>query len=146
LNITSFAYGTDAGNTRERNEDNFCVLPEIGLWAVADGMGGYKGGQTASRITIEKLTDDARKGIPLSESISNIHHEIIKAAELNPENHGMGSTVVAMKTDGCHYEVAWVGDSRAYLWNGIMLRQLTRDHSYVQSLIDEGVISEKAGY
>jgi PPM family protein phosphatase len=142
-NITSFGYNSDVGASRERNEDNFCVIPEIGLWAVADGMGGYKGGQTASRMTIEKLSDDVRNGIPMTESIAVIHNEILSAAESDAQNQGMGSTVVAMKTNGFHYEIAWVGDSRAYLWDGVALQQLTRDHSYIQYLLGEGAITEK---
>ena len=66
--IRSFGYGTDVGISRKKNEDNFCVAPEIGLWAVADGMGGHKGGKTASRITVKQLAEDIIKGIPLSEN------------------------------------------------------------------------------
>jgi PPM family protein phosphatase len=143
LNIASFGYRSDVGATRDRNEDNFCVIPEIGLWAIADGMGGYKGGQTASRLTIEKLSDDVRNGVPMSESIASIHHEILSAAKSTAENNGMGSTVVAMKTDSGHFQIAWVGDSRAYMWDGATLRQLTTDHSYIQYLLNEGAITEK---
>jgi protein phosphatase len=106
-------------------------------------MGGYKGGQFASRMTVQKLADDIGKGISLKDSIFSIHHEILTTAQSDPEIRGMGSTVVAMKTDGCDYEIAWVGDSRAYLWNGLLLKQLTRDHSYIQYLIDKGEITEK---
>jgi protein phosphatase len=143
LEITSFGYKSDMGASRERNEDNFCVIPEIGLWAVSDGMGGYKGGQTASRMTIEKISHDVRNGVPMVESIAGIHKEILKASESDAENNGMGATIVAMKTSGSHYEIAWVGDSRAYLWDGAVLAQLTRDHSYMQYLLDEGAITEK---
>jgi serine/threonine protein phosphatase PrpC len=143
LDITSFGYGTDIGASRSKNEDSFCVLPDIGLWAVADGMGGYQGGSTASQMTVERLADDVRKGVSLSESLSTIHHDILTAAGSDPEKEGMGSTAVVMKTDGRHYEIAWVGDSRAYLWNGNDLKQITRDHSYVQDLLDEGMIDEK---
>ena len=143
MDITSFGYGTDAGVSRDRNEDSFCVLPDIGLWAVADGMGGYQSGNIASQMTVEKLADNIEKGLSLSESIANIHHDILTAADSDPGKKGMGSTVVAMKTDVLHYEIAWVGDSRAYLWNGHFLKQLTRDHSYVQDLLDKGVIDEK---
>jgi len=138
----SFGYGTNAGVVRQENEDSLCVRPDIGLWAVADGMGGYKGGKTASRITVEKLAEDVAAGIPLAESISGIHHLIAALARTDSAYESMGSTVVAVKTEGKSYEVAWVGDSRAYLWNGLKLIRLTRDHSYIQLLIDNGVISE----
>jgi serine/threonine protein phosphatase PrpC len=143
LEITSFGYGTDIGASRDRNEDSFCVMPDIGLWVIADGLGGYKSGKTASQMTVEKLADNIRKGIPLAESISNIHLEILAAADSDPEKWRMGSTAVAIKTNNWHYEIAWVGDSRAYLWNGNDLKQLTRDHSYVQDLLNEGMINEK---
>jgi serine/threonine protein phosphatase PrpC len=142
LAIRSFGYGTDVGCSRLQNEDNFCVAPEIGLWAVADGMGGHQGGKTASRIAVKQLAEDIVKKNPLAESISNIHHVIINAAKSDPANKGMGSTIVAMMTDAYDYEIAWVGDSRAYLWNGHILKQITRDHSYVQYLLNEGIISE----
>ena len=139
----SYGYGTDTGNLREQNEDNFCVAPDLGLWAVADGMGGYKGGKTASRIVVRQLAEDIINGLSLTVSITGIHHAIIRAAKADPENQGMGSTLVAMVTTDDHYEIAWVGDSRAYLWDGAVLRQLTKDHSYVQHLVAEGVISER---
>lgn len=142
LTTRSYGYGTDVGNSRQQNEDNFCVAPEVGLWAIADGMGGYKGGKTASRIAVRQLAEDIVNGISLAESISNIHHTIIEAARVEPENKGMGATVVAMITKGDAYEVAWVGDSRAYFWNGSQLKQITSDHSYVQHLVKEGIISE----
>lgn len=137
-----YGYGTHVGNIREENEDNFCVAPEIGLWAVADGMGGYKGGKTASRITVRQLAEDVLKGLSLAESISEIHHTIIHAAKADPAIRGMGATVVAMRTTEDVYEIVWVGDSRAYLWDGARLKQITRDHSYVQHLVKEGIISE----
>ncbi len=142
MGVLPFGYGTSAGIVRQENEDSLCVRPDIGLWAVADGMGGYKGGETASRITVEQLAEDAAAGKPLAESISGIHHQIAALARADSAYESMGSTVVAVKTDGKAYEVAWVGDSRAYLWNGLELTRLTRDHSYIQYLIDSGVISE----
>ncbi len=142
MGVLSFGYGTSAGIVRQENEDSLCVRPDIGLWAVADGMGGYKGGETASRITVEQLAEDAAAGMPLAESISGIHHRIVALARTDSAYESMGSTVVAVKTDGKVYEVAWVGDSRAYLWDGRELSRLTRDHSYIQYLIDSGVISE----
>lgn len=127
---------------RKDNEDNLCIRPDMGLWAVADGMGGYRGGETASRIVAEQLSEDVAGNMTLAESISGIHHRIAALARTDPAYESMGSTVVALKTDGKGYEIAWVGDSRAYLWDGRHLHRLTRDHSYVQLLIDNGVIAE----
>lgn len=127
---------------RQENEDSLCVRPDIGLWAVADGMGGYRGGETASRIAVEQLARDVAGSMPLAKSISRIHHYILTLARSDPGYESMGATVVAVKTDGKGYEIAWVGDSRAYLWDGGKLTRLTRDHSYVQLLVDSGIISE----
>ncbi len=142
MGIVSFGYGTSAGMARQRNEDSLCVHPDIGLWAVADGMGGYRAGNTASRMTVEHLARDIRDRMPLAAAISAIHRQIISFARSDPAYESMGSTVVALQTDGNTYEIAWVGDSRAYLWDGRQLIRLTRDHSYVQSLVDSGAISE----
>lgn len=142
MSISSFGYGTSVGRVRQRNEDSLGVHPDIGLWAVADGMGGYRGGDEASRITVEQLARDVSGQVGLSQSIAAIHHQIMKAARTDPSYESMGSTVVALKIDGNAYEIAWVGDSRAYLWDGRQLTRLTRDHSYVQSLVDSGTITE----
>ncbi len=138
----SFGYATSPGAVREQNEDSLCVRPDIGLWAVADGMGGYNAGDIASRITVEQLAEDVGSHMTLSESISRIHHQILDVARTNSGCESMGSTVVALKTDGKNYEIAWVGDSRAYLSRGTQLTRLTHDHSYVQFLIDSGAIAE----
>lgn len=139
--ITAYGYATHEGAVRQVNEDNLCVLPDIGLFAVADGMGGHRGGRTASRITVENLAGYVRKGNSLTRAIEDIHHDILRAADSDPALKGMGSTVVAMKTDNGRYDIAWVGDSRAYVWDGAALKQLTRDHSYVQYLLEEGQIT-----
>lgn len=137
----SYGHATSAGVVRDQNEDSLCVRPDIGLWAVADGMGGYRAGDMASRLTVEHLAEDVGNHVSLSESISRIHQKILHIARTASAYESMGSTVVALKTDGSVYEIAWVGDSRAYLWNR-QLTRLTRDHSYVQSLVDAGTISE----
>ena len=134
-------YATSPGVAREHNEDSLCIRPDLGLWAVADGMGGYQAGELASRITVEQLAEDLGHHIPLSESIYGIHGKILSAARTDAAYESMGSTVVALKVDGNNYEIAWVGDSRAYLWQGRQLTRLTRDHSYVQSLVDAGTIT-----
>jgi protein phosphatase len=134
-------YATSPGVAREHNEDSLCIRPGLGLWAVADGMGGYQAGELASRITVEQLAEDIYHYIPLAKSIYRIHDKILSAARTDSAYESMGSTVVALKVDGSNYEIAWVGDSRAYLWDGRQLTRLTRDHSYVQSLVDAGTIT-----
>jgi protein phosphatase len=76
----------------------------------------------------------------LSEAIQVAHNNIVREYEKNEHTGGMGSTVVAVLLDGVEYEVAWVGDSRAYLWDG-QLTQITRDHSYVRDLVNLGAIT-----
>ena len=137
----SFGYATSPGLVREQNEDSLCIRPDLGLWAVADGMGGYRAGDMASRITVEQLADDISNRMSLSESITKLHQKILNIAQTDATLESMGSTVVALKVDGNAFEIAWVGDSRAYLWNGRHLVQLTRDHSYVQSLVEAGTIT-----
>ena len=142
MSILPFGYATTAGMIRRHNEDSLCLRPDLGLWAVADGMGGHLAGETASRMTVELLAEEIAANTGLVESISRIHSRIAAFSRTDPSCESMGSTVVAMRSDGRTYEIAWVGDSRAYLWDGETLHGLTRDHSYVQLLIDNGVISK----
>ena len=136
-----YAWATDVGRVREKNEDNLLVLAEHSLWAVIDGMGGYHGGRVASQVAVDTLAGQIRNGDSLSGALRLAHHEIKRAAAAGQGGESMGATAVAACLDGDQIEIAWVGDSRAYLWDGQSLRQLTRDHSFVQRLIDAGAIS-----
>ncbi|MDD5266821.1 MAG: protein phosphatase 2C domain-containing protein [Methylococcales bacterium] len=140
INI-DFALGTHTGLVRVLNEDSLLALPKFGFWAVADGMGGHEAGEVASGIAIRELAGSIEQGVPLAEAFETAHRAIQTAALKGEGAANMGSTMVAAKLDGLRYEVAWVGDSRAYLWNG-KLHQLTTDHSYVQLLLKAGLISE----
>ncbi len=142
MNNIHFGHGTHLGLVRQRNEDSYICLPDIGLWVIADGLGGHSGGDVASNIAVEEIARNVRHGKSLTESIETAHHSIQAAAQQSQTLMGMGSTVVALKIDGVDYEVAWVGDSRAYLWNGLLYRR-TKDHSYIQMLIDTGVLSDE---
>lgn len=133
---------TDVGKVRDHNEDNLLSLPEKGVWAVADGMGGYKAGEVASAIVVKDIPILLEQGLELSEVLAEIHRRIHQAVEQGRGETGMGSTAVVLHLDGNSYEIAWVGDSRAYLWDGSSLIQLSRDHSYVQQLLELGAISE----
>lgn len=132
---------TDVGRVRDHNEDNLVSRPDLGLWVVADGMGGHEAGEVASGIAVEVIPQAVEQGASLEEAIQAAHEEILRAGQDGRGASGMGCTVVALHTDGVRYRIAWVGDSRGYLANGATLRQLTRDHSYVQQLVDSGVIS-----
>lgn len=127
---------------RELNEDSFLADDELGLAAVADGMGGYSSGEVASAIVVSTLWNDLKEGEKsLEESVANAHLEVKKGVLDGRGGAGMGSTVVAAKFDGSRFDVAWVGDSRAYIWDGHELRQISRDHSYIESLLSRGIIS-----
>lgn len=137
---------THTGNVRANNEDAFCRQPEMGLWVVADGMGGHEAGEVASAIAIESITRKLRQGKTLKEAIQSAHESILNGGRKGLGAKGMGSTVVAVHSNDSHYLVAWVGDSRAYLWTRLnersgTLEQLTTDHSYVQMLVKAGAIS-----
>ena len=142
-NKLSYAAETNPGVVRDHNEDTFFADAELNLWLVADGMGGHQGGEVASEIARTTISESVRSGEALSEAIQRSHQEIIAASEKGVGFPGMGCTVVALQVDGQNYSVEWVGDSRAYLWNGNHLKRISRDHSFVQQLIDQGQISKK---
>jgi len=138
---------THPGLKRNNNEDCFVSSPETGLWLVADGMGGHEAGEVASAIVCDTLNTLSHQSssFSLSAAIQITHQKILDAAENGIGAIGMGSTVVALLSHKKNYQVAWVGDSRAYLWTssptGGELSRLTRDHSYVQMLLASGSIT-----
>ncbi|MDO3385749.1 protein phosphatase 2C domain-containing protein [Gilvimarinus sp. SDUM040013] len=130
---------TNPGRKRSNNEDCFLSLPSHDLWMVADGMGGHEAGEVASDIVRTTLREDSGDSLPAT--IQRAHKQVLSAADNGIGAEGMGSTVVALKNLGDRFEIAWVGDSRAYsfLPSG-ELEQLTTDHSYVQMLLESGAI------
>ncbi|MGR9117051.1 MAG: PP2C family protein-serine/threonine phosphatase, partial [Gammaproteobacteria bacterium] len=131
------------GKVRDNNEDSFLMLPELGVWAVADGMGGHNCGEVASAVGLTVLQRSLVAGESLVDSVQSAHQAIKTLAEQDPEKSGMGTTLVAVQANPAGFRVAWVGDSRAYLWRN-ELKQLTRDHSYLQMLLDQGLIDEES--
>ncbi|NJD08758.1 MAG: serine/threonine-protein phosphatase [Methylococcaceae bacterium] len=140
MKAIDFASASHPGLVRDHNEDACLSQPELKLWAVADGMGGYEGGEVASAIVVEELERQIRGGARLDQAVEACHQAIVAAVARGEGAPEMGSTLVAVRFDNARYQIAWVGDSRAYLWNGTGLRQLTRDHSYVQLLLASGLI------
>lgn len=148
---------TDVGCVRERNEDAFLADAERGLFIVADGMGGRRGGDVAARLTVESIQNFIRDrfaagSIPPLEDISGVSgmlEDAVMAASRairdeggkDMEHFGMGAAVVAALVVGSHVHIAHMGDSRAYLlrWGGF--EQLTQDHSIVGALLRHGEIS-----
>lgn len=136
---------THAGYVRERNEDAILTDPGGVLWAVADGMGGYGHGDMAADIVIDRiagLADDALAAPGLRVQIEDANRAILTRAAGEGMNR-MGATVVAAMIQNAVATIAWVGDCRAYLWRRGMLRQLTRDHSVVQEMVDQGLLRDE---
>ncbi|ANU10510.1 protein phosphatase 2C [Planococcus antarcticus DSM 14505] len=148
---------SDTGKIREVNEDSVAVLKRpdgLLLAIVADGMGGHKAGDVASKMTVDQLSryflDDEAKAFStldnkkrwLSERIQTINRLVFDHSMANLECKGMGTTLVAALIEGDEGILCHIGDSRAYLING-GIEQITRDHSYVNVLVDSGEISQE---
>ena len=142
MRVVDQAALTHVGLRRELNEDNHAALPELGMGGVADGMGGHEGGEIASEIARDQLIEGARLGRSLVETIEEAHEEIM-SHPLAGGDRGMGTTVVALRArlDGDRVEIAWVGDSRAYVLDETGLTQRSRDHTLVQKMVDSGVLA-----
>jgi len=143
MTIFAFGHDTHTGHIRPHNEDCYLIDAELGLGVLADGMGGHECGEVASKIVVERVRDEVRSGTPMAEALVKAHHAVLAAVRDGKGRSGMGSTALAVKLDGGSFEVVWVGDSRAYLWSHGVLTQLTRDHSLVQLMVDQGDISEE---
>lgn len=141
--MIEFGHLTHAGLRRELNEDTYYGDSELGLWLVADGMGGHEYGEVASALARETIVREVREGTPLATAIRIADEEIIRISQRRQDALPMGTTVVAAKVNGNRFEVAWVGDSRVYLWRDNQLVQLSQDHSYVQELIAKGAITHE---
>jgi len=150
-----FAVGSDIGRRRSMNQDSGCSSPR--LLAVADGMGGHAHGEVASAMVITALAEldltlrdggiaDVDLLAALGTAVEQTAARLTEAASHDPDLRGAGTTVVAMLVDGDRAGILHIGDSRAYLLRDSELTQLTRDHTLVQTLVDEGRISaEEAG-
>jgi PPM family protein phosphatase len=139
--MIEFGHLTHAGLRRELNEDTYYGDTSLGLWLVADGMGGHEYGEVASAIAREVIVREVCSGATLSDAIRVADEEIILCSKKRGGSLPMGTTIIAAKVHGSQFEMAWVGDSRGYLWRDGALRQISQDHSYVQELIAQGAIS-----
>ena len=139
--MIEFGHLSHVGLRRKLNEDTYHGDSELGLWLVADGMGGHACGEIASALAREAIVREVRNGTALPQAIRLADEEIIRASRRRNDTLPMGTTVVAARVLGNRYEVAWVGDSRAYLWRDGTLAQLSQDHSYVQEMIAQGTLT-----
>lgn len=139
---------THPGRVRDHNEDCYHADNDAGLFIVADGMGGMEAGEVASAIARDETVRAVNAGHPLPEAIQLAHEAIRKAVDEGVGAPGMGTTIVALKMMPYEYHLAWVGDSRAYLWDAGKgsLRRLSRDHSHVELLLSSGVISPEQAH
>jgi len=132
------------GLVRNENQDRILILEDDGIFLLADGMGGHSGGGIASQIAITSIVRELQSSPDLKNAISTANDDIKSAAQSGDGSAGMGTTIVALMLTGGNYRLAWVGDSRVYKING-GIDQLTTDHSLVQELVAQGIISaEKA--
>ena len=141
---------SDTGLKRSNNEDAFLVKPDLGLAVLADGMGGAAAGELASRFFTEAALEmfswmaDRRRSdsvATIEKSFDLANRRIRSHAKENPSHHGMGCTAELLALNDNDYYLGHVGDSRTYLFRDGQLRQLTRDHSFVQDLLEKGVIT-----
>lgn len=151
---------TDVGCVRKHNEDSLHLDPGLGLFVVADGLGGHAAGEVASRIVVERVAKFIEQTIekdrtwPLEYDVNLSYdgnrlkvalllsdHAIAEDIRSNPERETMGSTVVAGLLHGNKLTLAHVGDSRAYLINPEGIRQLTKDHSWVAEQVANGILT-----
>jgi len=137
--MTLFSADSHPGHKRSGNEDSFVASPELGLFVVADGVGGHADGEVASAIVRDTLHKDLVAGKTLVDAIHHSHEAVLEEIGHRTDSN-MGSTVVALQLADGEYEIAWVGDSRAYLFDG-ELRQITRDHNPVSELVARGAIT-----
>lgn len=143
---------SDVGLRRRSNEDCYAVAADLGLYLVADGMGGHRAGQLASELAAEAAVRalgtlvDATASLTekLRYSVAAANREILSRAQSQPELTGMGTTLVALLAGPERIALAHVGDSRAYLIRAGRIRQLTDDHSLVAELVRRREISKTA--
>ncbi|MCX8148079.1 Stp1/IreP family PP2C-type Ser/Thr phosphatase [Thermaurantimonas aggregans] len=164
---------THQGLVRDHNEDNFILNPDkrfdnwyfdasrlydikesVALWVVADGMGGANAGEVASELAVMHMKKafsgfDSKKTDPsdfLKNAVEEANKKIYEAAQSDTGKSGMGTTLVAALALGDQLHIAWVGDSRAYLFRNGTLRPITKDHSFVQQLVDAGKITPEEAF
>src|ERR1700694_1600983 len=131
------------GNVRKINEDTCLELPAIGLWAVADGMGGHNAGDVASRAIVDALATIGPSPRPsafvdqIEDTLSKVNHQLYERSMDGSSTGLCGSTVAGLAVCGSYLVSLWAGDSRIYRHHETLLEQVTRDHSELQEAVDD---------
>jgi len=141
---------TDVGIIRSGNEDNYLMVPDRGIFVVADGMGGHAAGEVASEMAVRVVARElgSLKGLS-DDQVADRMRLAIRAANgaifdrtlTEHDKRGMGTTVTTLVLYDTRFLIGQVGDSRAYLFRDGKLLQLTKDHSYVQEQVDAGYLT-----
>ncbi len=140
-------FATDMGNYKSVNEDTLLCDYDRGLFLVCDGMGGYEGGSVASTIVTDVISEELTNGKTLVDAIHLANNKVIEAAEKGLGSSSMGSTAVCINLNEFgFFDLAWVGDSRAYYITKDDMIMLTEDHTFVGLLLREGYIKESEVY
>lgn len=159
----SYAGGTDRGKVRLQNEDSILLSgfehSDVVLLIVADGVGGHKGGEVASKLAVESIHDYVEKSVlqahsgggygsdwlelTLSHAIFETNTKLIKQQNENQDLNNMATTVVAMLYHNDAIVISYLGDSRCYQFHDNTLTQLTEDHTMLQKLLNEGKINQQ---
>lgn len=142
---------SDVGRERDHNEDSYAVEDALGLFIVADGMGGHQAGEVASALAIatvvefvQKHVDDEDRLRVLAEATRMANTRVIEEGARNRKRKGMGSTLVAMIRDKDSLGIAHVGDSRCYRFRDGRLERMTRDHSLIEELAGDDPVAHAA--
>lgn len=143
---------TDVGRKRRDNQDSFLIAHDLKLLAVADGMGGHRGGEVASALAVDTLErelrapDSSARRDALAAALSRANARIHETGRGDPNLFGMGTTASALWVRGARATIAHVGDSRVYLLRAGKLSQLTDDHSFVFEQVRAGLLSREQAH
>jgi len=162
MQFRSFGF-SDKGKTRKNNEDRYLCNEEERLFLVADGLGGHASGEEVSQLAVEcieefvirsRSSDDIPWPIKYRKNLSSeqnrlmaattyAHYRICDVAEANPSMKGMCTTLVGVVIEGDHLAIVNIGDSRLYQIRGGVIEQITRDHSWVEEQVQEGLLTKE---
>ncbi len=140
---------SDTGRVRRLNEDSYLMRPDIGVWAVADGMGGHDAGDFASHTLVVEL-DRLPEAGTMPDLLAELERRVLsantlmRAAAARRADSVIGCTLAALLIRGDECACVWCGDSRVYRVQDRTIAQITRDHTEVQDLVDEGALTPEA--